>query len=61
MDIGLLIDGDEKAATGKASYERLDPFTGKLATRAAAEHRRRQRRSRCCGRCFRHVVENWPR
>ncbi|TPI64920.1 aldehyde dehydrogenase [Mesorhizobium sp. B3-1-3] len=24
------------AATGKASYERLDPFTGKLATRAAA-------------------------
>ena len=36
MDIGLLIDGDERAATGKASYERLDPFTGKLATRAAA-------------------------
>ncbi|TGT41055.1 MULTISPECIES: aldehyde dehydrogenase [unclassified Mesorhizobium] len=36
MDIGLLIDGDEKAATGKASYERMDPFTGKLATRAAA-------------------------
>ena len=36
MDIGLLIDGDERAATGKASHERLDPFTGKLATRAAA-------------------------
>ncbi|RUU55718.1 aldehyde dehydrogenase [Mesorhizobium sp. M2C.T.Ca.TU.002.02.1.1] len=36
MDIGLLIDGDERAATGKTSYERLDPFTGKLATRAAA-------------------------
>ncbi|MDX8466951.1 aldehyde dehydrogenase [Mesorhizobium sp. VK23B] len=36
MDIGLLIDGDERAATGKASYDRLDPFTGKLATRAAA-------------------------
>lgn len=36
MDIGLLIDGDEREATGKASYERLDPFTGKLATRAAA-------------------------
>ncbi|RWC79161.1 MAG: aldehyde dehydrogenase [Mesorhizobium sp.] len=36
MDIGLLIDGDEKAATGKAFYERIDPFTGKLATRAAA-------------------------
>ena len=36
MDIGLLIDGGERAATGKASYDRLDPFTGKLATRAAA-------------------------
>ena len=36
MDIGLLIDGDERAATGKASFERMDPFTGKLATRAAA-------------------------
>ncbi|MGX8013030.1 aldehyde dehydrogenase [Mesorhizobium sp. ORM8.1] len=36
MDIGLLIDGDERDATGKASYDRLDPFTGKLATRAAA-------------------------
>lgn len=36
MDIGLLIDGDERAATSAASYERLDPFTGKLATRAAA-------------------------
>jgi len=36
MDIGLLIDGDERSASGAASYERLDPFTGRLATRAAA-------------------------
>lgn len=36
MDIGLLIDGDKRDASGSASYERLDPFTGKLATRAAA-------------------------
>ncbi|MER8584172.1 aldehyde dehydrogenase [Mesorhizobium sp. M1338] len=36
MDIGLLIDGGERAASGAASYERMDPFTGKLATRAAA-------------------------
>ncbi|RWC93482.1 MAG: aldehyde dehydrogenase [Mesorhizobium sp.] len=36
MDIGLLIDGDERTAAGKASFDRLDPFTGKLATRAAA-------------------------
>ncbi|MES0092471.1 aldehyde dehydrogenase [Mesorhizobium sp. M0030] len=36
MDIGLLIDGDKRDASGSASYERMDPFTGKLATRAAA-------------------------
>ncbi len=36
MDIGLLIDGDERAAAEEASFERFDPFTGKLATRAAA-------------------------
>jgi acyl-CoA reductase-like NAD-dependent aldehyde dehydrogenase len=36
MDIGLLIDGDKRDASGAASYERMDPFTGKLATRAAA-------------------------
>ncbi|MER9304417.1 aldehyde dehydrogenase [Mesorhizobium sp. M0293] len=36
MDIGLLIDGGERAASGAASYDRMDPFTGKLATRAAA-------------------------
>ncbi|OBQ75392.1 aldehyde dehydrogenase [Mesorhizobium erdmanii] len=36
MDIGLLIDGDKRDAAGSASYERMDPFTGKLATRAAA-------------------------
>ena len=36
MDIGLLIDGDKRDASGAASYERMDPFTGRLATRAAA-------------------------
>ncbi len=36
MDIGLLIDGDKRDASGSASYERMDPFTGRLATRAAA-------------------------
>ena len=36
MDIGLLIDGDDRPAAGGASYERNDPFTGKLATRAAS-------------------------
>lgn len=36
MDIGLLIDGGERPASGSASYERNDPFTGKVATRAAA-------------------------
>jgi acyl-CoA reductase-like NAD-dependent aldehyde dehydrogenase len=36
MDIGLLIDGEERPATGGATYDRNDPFTGKLATRAAA-------------------------
>lgn len=36
MDIGLLIDGSERPASGSASYERNDPFTGKVATRAAA-------------------------
>ncbi|TPK69498.1 aldehyde dehydrogenase [Mesorhizobium sp. B2-4-19] len=36
MDIGLLIDGDKRDASGAAAYERMDPFTDKLATRAAA-------------------------
>jgi len=36
MDIGFLIDGEERQAAGGASYERHDPFTGKVATRAAA-------------------------
>jgi acyl-CoA reductase-like NAD-dependent aldehyde dehydrogenase len=36
MDIGLLIDGDARKASGAASYDRMDPFTGRLATRAAA-------------------------
>ena len=36
MDIGLLINGEESAAAGGASYVRNDPFTGKSATTAAA-------------------------
>jgi acyl-CoA reductase-like NAD-dependent aldehyde dehydrogenase len=36
MDIGFLIDGEERPAAGGRSFERHDPFTGKLATRAAA-------------------------
>ena len=36
MDIGLLIDGEERPAQGGATYDRNDPYTGKLATRAAA-------------------------
>src|SRR3569833_128367 len=36
MDIGFLIDGEARNASGGATYDRLDPFTGKLATRAAA-------------------------
>ncbi|MEX1181182.1 MAG: aldehyde dehydrogenase [Cucumibacter sp.] len=36
MDIGFLIDGEARQSGGGASYERNDPFTGKLATRAAA-------------------------
>ena len=36
MDIGFLIDGEERQAAGGGSYDRMDPFTGKLATRAAA-------------------------
>jgi acyl-CoA reductase-like NAD-dependent aldehyde dehydrogenase len=36
MDIGLLINGGEVAATNGATFERNDPFTGKTATRAAA-------------------------
>ncbi|MDO8358549.1 MAG: aldehyde dehydrogenase [Devosia sp.] len=36
MDIGFLIDGEARGAAGGASYDRMDPFTGKLATRAAA-------------------------
>ena len=34
MDIGLLIDGADRPAADGASFERLDPFTGKMATRA---------------------------
>ena len=36
MDIGFLIDGSDRGATGGTTYDRNDPFTGKLATRAAA-------------------------
>lgn len=36
MDIGFLIDGEERQSANGASYNRMDPFTGKLATRAAA-------------------------
>lgn len=36
MDIGLLLDGADRTASGGATYERHDPFTGQLATRAAA-------------------------
>src|SRR5262245_26913118 len=36
MDIGLLIDGSDVAAGGSAVFERLNPVTGKVATRAAA-------------------------
>jgi len=36
MDIGLLINGEERPATGGASFTRNDPFTGKAATKAAA-------------------------
>src|SRR6201991_2718926 len=36
MDIGFLIDGETRQAGSGATYERHDPYTGKLATRAAA-------------------------
>ena len=36
MDISLLIDGAERQAVAGATYDRNDPYTGKLATRAAA-------------------------
>jgi acyl-CoA reductase-like NAD-dependent aldehyde dehydrogenase len=36
MDIGLLINGDEIAAASGTTFERNDPFTGKVATRAPA-------------------------
>ena len=37
MDIGMLIDGADRPAADGASFERLDPFTGKTATRGAVE------------------------
>lgn len=36
MDIGFLLNGAEQSASGGATYERRDPFTGQVATRAAA-------------------------
>ena len=36
MDIRMLIGGEEVAAQGGATFERKDPFTGDVATRAAA-------------------------
>jgi acyl-CoA reductase-like NAD-dependent aldehyde dehydrogenase len=36
MRIGFLIDGEERQSASGLTYDRNDPFTGKLATRAAA-------------------------
>ncbi|ANL38399.1 aldehyde dehydrogenase [Rhizobium phaseoli] len=36
MNISLLINGADRAAAGGRTYDRLDPFTEKLASRAAA-------------------------
>ncbi len=36
MDIGLLIAGEDRPAEGEARFERLDPYTGAVATRPAA-------------------------
>src|SRR5262245_28222409 len=36
MDIALLIDGDDRPAAEGGSFERMNPFTGTTATRAAA-------------------------
>ncbi|PDT16583.1 salicylaldehyde dehydrogenase [Rhizobium sp. J15] len=36
MNISLLINGADRAASGGRTYNRLDPFTEKLASRAAA-------------------------
>ncbi|MFC2968506.1 aldehyde dehydrogenase [Acidimangrovimonas pyrenivorans] len=35
-DIGFLLDGEDMAAADGASFERIDPVTGAVATRAAA-------------------------
>ncbi len=36
MDVQLLIGGCDEPATGKAFFERTDPVTRQVATRAAA-------------------------
>ena len=35
-DLGLLINNEESQATGGGTFERNNPITGQLATRAAA-------------------------
>lgn len=39
MNISLLINGADRAASGGRTYDRIDPFTEKLASRAAAAAR----------------------
>ena len=36
MNVNLLINGDEAAASDGATFERINPMTGAPATRAAA-------------------------
>ena len=36
MNVNLLINGDEAAASDDATFERINPVTGAPATRAAA-------------------------
>jgi len=36
MNISLLINGADRAASTGRTYDRIDPFTEKLASRAAA-------------------------
>jgi len=36
MDVQLLIDGEARGAGSGATFDRLDPFTGQTASRAAA-------------------------
>lgn len=36
MDVSMIINGKPVSAASGATFDRLDPFTGKLATRAPA-------------------------